>query len=168
MNDDHVFRTPPRSAVLAGGFLLGAGFFGVASATSTSMGARVPLGIVALIFLVVAVRCAAMRIVADASGLKLYGSLFSQRIPWASIEAVVAGETEVDAQAFGVRTPIIILTTGRKVKAQPVSSHSFFGGSETAADHIAGQLEDLRRSNSGPPRPANGRQNQPTRLPRSG
>lgn len=144
---EQVFRTPPRAAILAIGFLLGAGFFAAGAALpSASTGTRVTLGIVALLFLVVAVRCARMRIVAGDDGLKLYGPLFNQTIRWADIQAVVAGETEVDARTFGVRTPVIVLTSGRKVKAQPVSSYSVSGGSDTPADRIAGRLEALRQS----------------------
>jgi len=144
---ERVFRTPPRAAVLTIGFLLGAGFFATGAALpSASVGAKVGLGVVALLFLIVAVRCACMRIVAGSDGLKLYGPLLSQAIRWNDIQAITSGETEVDARTFGVRTPVIVLTSGRKVKAQPVSSYSISGNTGTAADDIAAQLEQMRRS----------------------
>ncbi|MFI7603263.1 hypothetical protein [Actinoplanes sp. NPDC049681] len=142
-----IFRTPPRAAILAIAFLLGAGFFATGAAPpSASAGARLALGGVALAFSVVALRCARMRIVASDACLKLYGPLFNQAIRWADIRTNVAAESGVDARTFGVRTPVIVLTSDRKVKAQPVSSYSFSGGTDTPADRIAGQLEALRQS----------------------
>jgi hypothetical protein len=144
---ERVFRTPPRAAILTVAFLLGAAFFAAGTALpSASAGAKVGFRLAALLLLLVAIRCARLRIVANADGLKLYGPLFNQTIQWADIRAIVSSETEVDARTFGVRTPIIVLGTGRKVKAQPVSSYSLFGGDGTPADRIAAELEQLRTS----------------------
>ena len=144
---EQVFRTPPRATILAVGFLLGAGFFATGAALpSASTGAKIGLGIVALLFLVVAVRCARMRIAARDEGLKLYGPLFTYTIRWNDIQAITSNRTEIDARTFSVRTPVIALTNGRKVKAQPVSSYSFTESGDTPADRIATQLEDIRRA----------------------
>ena len=146
---DQVFRVLPRAAILSVAFLLGAAVFVAGAAMpSASTGAKAGFGIVALLLLVVAIRCARMRIVANREGLKLYGPLHNQTIRWTDMQAVVSSETETDARTFGVRTPVIVLSTGRKVKAQPVSSYSLFGGDSTAADQIAGELEQLRRTAS--------------------
>jgi len=144
--NERVYRARPRAVILTVAFLLGAAFFAAGAALpSASAGAKVGFGIAALLLLTVAIRCARMRIVANHDGLQLYGPLFNQSIRWADMRAIVASETEVDARTFGVRTPVVVLVTGRKVKAQPVSSYSLFGGDETPADHIAAELEQLRR-----------------------
>ena len=142
-----VFRILPRAITLAVAFLVGAGLCGAAAAMpSASAGVRAGFGAAAALLLVVAVRCARMRIVTGASGLKLYGPLANVSFRWADVRAVVSGETEVDARTFGVRTPVLVLADGRRVKAQPVSSYSFFGGAGTRADEIAVELERLRRA----------------------
>jgi hypothetical protein len=142
--NERVFRAVPRAVILAAAFLLGAGFLGAGAALpSASTGAKAGFAAGALGFLTVAIRCARMRIVAHDDGLTLYGPLFNQTIRWADMRAVTSSETEIDASTFGVRTPVIELTTGRKVKAQPISSYG------PAADRIAAELEQLRRTATG-------------------
>jgi hypothetical protein len=144
--NEQVFRALPRAVTLAGAFLVGAVLFGFGAAMpSASAGARIGLGIIAFLFFVVAVRCAFMRIVAGPGGLKLHGPLFNLAFRWADVRSIPAAETEVDARTFGVRTPVIVLADGRKVKAQPVSSFSLFSGDDTEADRIAVELERLRQ-----------------------
>lgn len=139
--NERVFRALPRAVLLTVAFLLGAGVLGAGAALpSASTGAKAGFTVAALAFLTVAIRCARMRIVTGEQGLKLYGPLFNQSIRWADMRAVVSSETEIDASTFGVRTPVIVLTTGRKVKAQPISSYG------PAADRIAAELEQLRQA----------------------
>ena len=145
-----VLRARFRIVFLTLAFLAGTAFFVVAAVLpDTPPGYRVAFGAVALLFAVVAVRCARMRVVASADGLTMHGPLNNQTVRWADMKRIVGSDTETDGRLLPVRAPVILLTDGRKIKVRPISSYAVFGSAGgTYADRMAARLEEYRNAHA--------------------
>jgi hypothetical protein len=142
-----VYRGALRNAVLCVAFALGAAIFAFGAAvTRRPVAATVAFGLVAVLMLVMSVRSALMKAVATAEGLELHRPLRTFTVPWTEIAQIKGADTETDGHLLPVRSPVLILVTGRRVKMPMVSSYSLSLRSqpETRADRIAAELESLR------------------------
>jgi hypothetical protein len=141
-----VFRARFRIIFLTAAFLAGAAVFVAAALLpDTPPGYRVAFGAVALVFAVVAVRCARMRVVASADGLVMYGPLHNQSVRWSDMTRIVGTDTETDGRLLPVRAPVILMADGRKIKIRPISSYAVFPSADaTYADRMAARLEEYR------------------------
>jgi hypothetical protein len=138
-----VFRARFRLVVLTVAFLAAAALVGVGAAVTTmSPVARGAMVLAALLFALVGLRCARMRLVTGPDGLHLHGVFMSRLLPWSSIRQIVADDTETDL-GLPVRAPLIYLADGKKIKARAASSYAL-GRRPTVADQIAADLEELR------------------------
>lgn len=141
-----VFRARFRIVFLTVAFLAGtAVFVAAALVPDTPPGYRVTFGAVALVFAVMAVRCARMRVVATSEGLAMYGPLHNQTVRWADMSRIVGSDTETDGRVLPVRAPVILMADGRKIKIRPISSYAVFRSADgTYADRTAARLEEYR------------------------
>jgi hypothetical protein len=141
-----VLRARFRIVVLTAAFLAGAAVFVAAALMpDTPPGYRVAFGAVALVFAVLAVRCARMRVVATSEGLTMYGPLHNQTVRWADMMRIVGSDTETDGRTLPVRAPVILMPGGRKIKIRPLSSYAVFPPADgTYADRMAARLEEYR------------------------
>jgi hypothetical protein len=136
-----VFRGAPRTIALTLAFLAGAAFFsGAATLAKDRAVLAIGLYVLAGLCLLVALRLPFTRAVASSDGLTLHTAVGNTNVPWATIASVSSGTTEHDG-LLTVRTPILNLTTGKKVA---VSSAAFYSSAKAA--RVAAELESLRQA----------------------
>lgn len=123
------FRLPARPVLLTVGF-------GLAAAVFTAFGLTQPAALVAaVLFAVVAVRCALLRVVADGEGITVHNVLYTRHVPWSQVREVAAGSTgtDVDGGFLTVRSVTVTTTDGRTMRAAGASAWSSAPVRETAA-----------------------------------
>jgi hypothetical protein len=116
-----------------------------------STGAPLGFGLFALLMLYVSIRVAVMKAVATPEGLILNGPLWKAIVRWQRVANVVADDTDSNVGLIPVRSPVLLLTDGRRFKVEQAACYDLTARSarhhtNTWVNQVAAELEVIRQT----------------------